>query len=352
MRLGIPAATSTFSMARRISPRASSIVFPMSCTTTRARSSAWCSIRSRRTKKWRARSNGGVSRHASQARRAFWTARSTSSFVESGTREFHVRLLRPPILHELERPHRTDPADLAHAVVALEDLIQPLPDKRFQLLRLWKRLLKHIDRLERRGADDGISAERAAQAPRSRSVHDRGLPGHAAERQSASDGLAAHEDIRHRVPILDRPQLPGAAHAGLYLVVYEHDAMGVAQLAEEREEFLGRDDHPAFPLDRFGEDCGDAARDLRLIDEPLDFLDAGFRALRGRKPLRVAVRVRIVREDHLPDERTESFAVRLVLPRQADVEERAPMERGLEGDEPRPLGRGTRDLDGVLDRLR
>src|SRR5207245_5570939 len=84
------------------------------------------------------------------------------------TREFHVRLLRPPILHELERPHRTDPADLAHAVVTVEDLVQPLPDERLQLLRLRKRLLNHIDRLERRGADDGIAADRAPEAPGSR----------------------------------------------------------------------------------------------------------------------------------------------------------------------------------------
>src|SRR2546426_6853322 len=36
-------------------------------------------------------------------------------------REFHVRLLRPTVLHELEGPHRTDPADLAHAVVRSEE---------------------------------------------------------------------------------------------------------------------------------------------------------------------------------------------------------------------------------------
>src|SRR5207249_9291724 len=117
------------------------------------------------------------------------------------------------------------------------------------------------------------------------------------------------------------------------------DAVGVAQLAEERKELLGRDDHPAFSLDRLREDCGDAARHLRLVDRSLDFLDARLRAFGGRQSLWVAVRVGVLREDHLPDERTESLAVRFVLPREADVEERTPVECGLERDEPRPLRR-------------
>src|SRR2546425_1413574 len=44
------------------------------------------SIRSRSVKKYRARSSGGVSRHTSHAPKASWTATSTSSFVQSGTR--------------------------------------------------------------------------------------------------------------------------------------------------------------------------------------------------------------------------------------------------------------------------
>src|SRR5207249_6335635 len=53
-----------------------------------------------------------------------------------GPREFHVRLFRLAVLHELEGPHRADPADLAHAVVAFEDLVQPFPDERLEPLRL------------------------------------------------------------------------------------------------------------------------------------------------------------------------------------------------------------------------
>src|SRR5207244_13601566 len=40
------------------------------------------------------------------------------------------------VLDELERPHRADAADLAHALVAFEDLVQPFPDQRLEPLRL------------------------------------------------------------------------------------------------------------------------------------------------------------------------------------------------------------------------
>src|SRR2546426_10355621 len=106
-----------------------------------------------------------------------------------GPREIYIRLFRPAVLDELERPHRADAADLAHAVVAFKDLIQPFPDERLELLRLRERLLDPIDRFERSGAHDGIAAERPAQAPGSRTFHDRRLPPPAAKRQSASDGF-------------------------------------------------------------------------------------------------------------------------------------------------------------------
>src|SRR5207244_10668832 len=91
------------------------------------------------------------------------------AFLESGEldgpRELHVRLFRPAVLHKLERPHRADPTHLAHAIVAFEDLVQSFSDERLELLRLWEGLLNHIDRFERRGADDRIPAERPAEAP-------------------------------------------------------------------------------------------------------------------------------------------------------------------------------------------
>ena len=223
--------------------------------------------------------------------------------------------------------------------MAFEDLVQSFSDERLELLRLREGLLNHIDRFERRGADDRIPAKRPAEAPGAWYVHHRRLPGHAAKGQPASDRLAAHEDIGDRIPVLDRPEPPGPAHPGLHLVVHEDDPMGVTQFAEEREELLRRNNHPAFPLNRLGEDRGDAAGDLGLVDEPFDLLDTRLRAFRGWEPLRVSVRVRIVREEHLPHEGTEPFAVRLLLPREADVEERASVERGLEGEEPRPLRR-------------
>ena len=81
----MPAATSTFSTARWTSARASSIVFPWSCAMILARTSASRSIRARRAKNFRARSRGGVSRHAGNAACAAATAAPTVSFAARGT---------------------------------------------------------------------------------------------------------------------------------------------------------------------------------------------------------------------------------------------------------------------------
>ena len=82
---GIPVATSTFSIPRRISPRASSIVFPSSTTIVLDSSSKFSSIRSFNVKRYRTRVSGGVSRHSKKASFAACMADSTSSGVENGT---------------------------------------------------------------------------------------------------------------------------------------------------------------------------------------------------------------------------------------------------------------------------
>src|SRR5205807_8694173 len=122
-------------------------------------------------------------------------------------------------------------------------------------------------------------------------------------------------------PGLDRPNFPGAPSAALDLVIDQDDAVLIAQASEEREEFLWGDDHPPLSLDRFGEDRRDAARDLGLVDEPLQFLDPGLCDVRGSPPSRIAIRVGAVGEEDLPDEGAEPLPIRLFLPREADVEQ-------------------------------
>ena len=85
MSEGMPVATSTHSIPRRISPAASLAALPLSWVTSWARSSFRSSSRYLSSKQARARSSGGVLRQPGKASRAAWTARSTSALVESGT---------------------------------------------------------------------------------------------------------------------------------------------------------------------------------------------------------------------------------------------------------------------------
>jgi len=84
-RMGIPQATSTFSMPRRSSPMDSSRVFPHSRVTVRASSSRSSSRSCLSLKRTWMRSPGGVRRQAGNASAAADTARSTSEAGERGT---------------------------------------------------------------------------------------------------------------------------------------------------------------------------------------------------------------------------------------------------------------------------
>ncbi|MDE2658760.1 MAG: hypothetical protein OXI45_00935 [Acidobacteriota bacterium] len=84
---GIPQATSTFSMARRISPRDSARVFPHSVVTQRESCSKSRSRSAFSRKSGWTRSVGGVSRQSRSASLALATARPTSSAPESGIRD-------------------------------------------------------------------------------------------------------------------------------------------------------------------------------------------------------------------------------------------------------------------------
>src|SRR6266581_7239409 len=145
--------------------------------------------------------------------------------------------------------------------------------------------------------------------------------------------------------------LPRAARARLHLVVDEQDAVPVAEPSEQGEEFPGWNDHSPLALDGLRENRCHTARDLRHVDQTLELLDPDLRQLRRGASLRVPVWVGIVGEEDFAHERTEAFAVRLLLPREADVEQGPSVKGCLEGDEPRLLRRGPRDLHRVLDRL-
>ena len=85
INMGMPHATSTFSMARRISPRASSSTLPFSMVIERARSSKCSSISALSLKRYWMRAGAGVRRQAGKAASASRAASSTVSAGESGT---------------------------------------------------------------------------------------------------------------------------------------------------------------------------------------------------------------------------------------------------------------------------
>ncbi len=85
IRVGMPAAVSTFSRPRPTSPFDSSNVLPCSCVQSSQSSSMCSTIRLRRSNMYRARAATGTSRQVSNAFFAALTAASTSAAVPIGT---------------------------------------------------------------------------------------------------------------------------------------------------------------------------------------------------------------------------------------------------------------------------
>ena len=86
----------------------------------------------------------------------------------------------------------------------------------------------------RGGARDRVAAERAAEPAGSRRVHQLRAARDAGERQPAAERLAGDEQVGLDAVVLDRPDRPGPADAGLHLVVDVEDPVPVAELAAAR----------------------------------------------------------------------------------------------------------------------
>ena len=170
-------------------------------------------------------------------------------------------------------------------------------------------------------------------------------PGDAGQRQPAAQRLARDEQVGLRVVVLDRPHRPGAADAGLDLVVDPQDPVAVAQLAQLGREVGRHRDEAALALDGLEDHGRDGAR-IDVREEQL--LQRRDRVVARHAP----VRVRRRRAVDLGRERPEALLVRLDLGRQRHRHQRAAVEAAVERDDRRPAGLGARDLDGVLDRLR
>ena len=175
-------------------------------------------------------------------------------------------------------------------------------------------------------------------------VHDLGAAGDAGERQSAAERLAGDEQVGLDAVVLDRPQRPGAADAGLHLVVDVEDPVLARRSPAARREVGRHGDEAALALHRLEHHAGDRRR----VDV---LLEAGARARRSRPRCRPAVRVRRRRAVDVGRERAEALLVRTTFAVIAMRQDRAAVEGAVEDDDAGPAGRGARDLDRVLDRL-
>ena len=196
---------------------------------------------------------------------------------------------------------------------------------------------------ERGRAGDGIAAERAAQPAHVDRVHQLGATRHAREREPAAERLPRDEQVRFYAELLDRPDRAGAAAAGLHFVVDVHDPVLVADPAQRLHELRRHRDEAALALHRLEHD----ARHVRRVDVLLEEeLEAGERVLRRDAAERVRRRGTV----YVRSERAEALLVD-ELRRHRHRQARASVERPVEDDDSGPPGRGTRDLDRVLDRL-
>ncbi len=80
------------------------------------------------------------------------------------------------------------------------------------------------------------------------------------ERQAAAERLAGDEQVRLDAVVLDRPDGPGAAAAGLHLVVDVEDPVRVEQLLKPPREIGRHRDEAALSLDGLEHGTGDRLR--------------------------------------------------------------------------------------------
>src|SRR5512146_504795 len=119
------------------------------------------------------------------------------------------------------------------------------------------------DEPDRRG--QGITAESRAMRAGREYVHQLARAEKGRNRQhAAAQRLAEDQPVRADLLVLEGEPRAGASEAGLDLVDDEEDVVLVAERAHAREPAFGRDDDPAFALDRLDQHGGGLRRDRRF----------------------------------------------------------------------------------------
>ena len=174
--------------------------------------------------------------------------------------------------HELDADHQALAAHVADERVLLlqrrECRHQVCADRRGVGDQL---LLQQLDRRCRRGAGDGIAAERAGvRAGRPR--HHLGARAGDTERQPRRDPFGDGDDVGLQAEVLRGEHPAGPAHAGLHFVDDEQDAVLRRQLAQPLQERRRRDEVAALALDGLDDDGRDfvgrdEVREELILDE-------------------------------------------------------------------------------------
>src|SRR2546426_1543337 len=267
---------------------------------------------------------------------------------------FRVRLFGSFVGHELGGLHHPEPTPVSDELVSLRHLVEAFREVRSDLRTSGHQIfvLDHVDRGQRRGARDRVSAERVRVLPTLLEVHLRGVH-RRTDRETAPEGLGHRQDVRHRLRVFDRPHLPSPAESRLDFVVDQQEAMVLGDLRDPIYPSRRRDDIASFALYRLDEDArGVLRRRDRFHVDVLDDVRTVQIARRIGELVRTAVTVRIRNVHDARHRREESGPLLRLARRQGERSLGAPVERSEEREEHLPLRVTLGDLDGGLVRLR
>ena len=213
--------------------------------------------------------------HASTSSRTASPCASSSSVIVSGGLRRRTRSpaepTRTPLLEargdhvardavDLEAEQQAGAADLDGAGEPLErarERVTLAHDVRQQ------RLVHGLDDRARRGARDGVAAERARVVARLERDRQLVRDEQRADRQAVGETLRERDGVRLRAEPLPREEASGPPHAGLHLVEHEQRAVLVGDVARAGEELRPRRMDAALALNRLDQDARGLVVDRR-----------------------------------------------------------------------------------------
>src|SRR5215213_542807 len=148
-----------------------------------------------------------------------------AGLVDDALRQRRIRRFPGAVRDDFHGEHETEPADLADALILLLQLLEAVAHPGRETLSPCQELLllESLDDHESRCAGQGIAAIGAAEAARSRGIHDLRLPDDAGDRQAACKALRNGDEVRLNPRMLEAEHFARAAEPGLDLVDDQDD---------------------------------------------------------------------------------------------------------------------------------